>query len=573
MYCNKVAWGFGTYGVQAASELYFAKPAKDLTLNEAATIAGMLPAPQTLNPYTNIKASTRRRNYTLERMADDGYITRQTAKATEAEPIVTRGQPSRPPSVAPYFLEAVRQQLDAKYGAKAVYENGLVVHTGLDLDLQRAANRAVDDGVRRIDKLHGWRKPAHNLLDEKRNLDTWRDNRWRGDPAAGDVLPAIVTGVEGADIHVRVGTFSGVIGANGYAWTRKRPAALVRRGDLVEIRIAKVETDASTLTGSLEQPPLVQGAALAIDNHTGQILAMVGGDDFERSEFNRATQAMRQVGSLFKPFVYTAAIDRGYTTQSILDDTPASFDVGPNQPPYEPQNYDRQFLGDVTVRTALEDSRNVPTVRLMQALGPKEVIKYARDMGITTPIPEFLSVAIGAAESTLFQMVSAYSAFPNQGVRMTPLTILDVVDRDGNTLEQHRVEPHEAIRADTAYVLTDLLEGVVQHGTGAPAASIDWPLGGKTGTTDDYTDAWFIGFDPDITVGVWTGYDQKKPLGGNQTGTVAALPIWMDIMKSWVARRRADGGPTPEFTRPANIVTADTPLGTDVFIAGTEPGR
>jgi penicillin-binding protein 1A len=573
MYCNKVAWGFGTYGVEAASELYFDKPAKDLTLNEAATIAGMLPAPQNLNPYSNIKASTRRRNYTLERMADDGYITRETAKATEAEPIVTHGQPSRPPSVAPYFLEVVRQQLDAKYGAKAVYENGLVVHTGLDPELQRAANRAVDDGARRIDKLHGWRKPARNLVDEKRDLDTWRDNRWRGDPKAGDVLPAIVTSIEGADIHVRVGTFSGVIGAKGYAWTRKRPAALVRRGDLVEIRVASIGTDASTLTGSIEQPPLVQGAALAIDNHTGQILAMVGGDDFEHSEFNRATQAMRQVGSLFKPFVYTAAIDRGYTTQSLLDDSPASFDVGPNQPPYEPQNYDREFLGDVTVRLALEDSRNVPTVRLMAALGPKEVIKYARDLGITTPLPEFLSVAIGAAESTLTQMVSAYSAFPNQGVRMTPLTVLDVVDRDGNTLEQHRVEPHEAIRADTAYILTDLLEGVIQHGTGAPAASIDWPLGGKTGTTDDYTDAWFVGFDPDITVGVWVGYDQKKPLGGRQTGTVAALPIWMDIMKSWVARRRADGSPRPEFTRPANIVTADTPTGSDVFIAGTEPGR
>jgi penicillin-binding protein 1A len=573
MYCNKVAWGFGTYGVEAASELYFDKPAKDLTLNEAATIAGMLPAPQNLNPYSNIKAATRRRNYTLERMADDGYITREKARATEAEPIVTHGQPSRPRSVAPYFLEVVRQQLDANYGAKAVYENGLVVHTGLDPALQRAANRAVDEGVRRIDKLHGWRKPARNLVDEKRDLDTWRDNRWRGDPAAGDVLPAIVTGVEGADIHVRVGAFSGVIGAKGYAWTRKRPAALVRRGDLVEIRVGGVETKASTLTGSLEQPPLVQGAALAIDNHTGQILAMVGGDDFEHSEFNRATQAMRQVGSLFKPFVYTAAIDRGYTTQSILDDTPASFDVGPNQPPYEPQNYDREYLGDVTVRLALEDSRNVPTVRLMAALGPKEVIKYARDLGITTPLPAFLSVAIGAAESTLIQMVSAYSAFPNQGVRMTPLTVLDVVDRDGNTLEQHRVEPHEAIRADTAYILTDLLEGVIQHGTGAPAASIDWPLGGKTGTTDDYTDAWFIGFDPDITLGVWVGYDQKKPLGGNQTGTVAALPIWMDIMKSWVARRRADGSPRPEFTRPANIVTADTPTGPDVFIAGTEPGR
>jgi penicillin-binding protein 1A len=265
---------------------------------------------------------------------------------------------------------------------------------------------------------------------------------------------------------------------------------------------------------------------VAIENRTGQILAMVGGVSFERSQFNRAVQAQRQVGSLFKPFVYAAAIDRGYTTESVLDDSPASFIVGPNQPAYEPRNYDREFKGPVSLRTALAESRNVPAVRLMAALGPREVIRYARQMGVTSPLPEYLSVAIGAAESNLLEMTSAYSAFPNQGVRMTPIPVLEVVDREGSVLEQHRVEPHQALRADTAYILTSLLQSVVQYGSAASANSLKWPIGGKTGTTDDYTDAWFIGFDPEITVGVWVGFDQKRPIGANQTGTSAALPIW-----------------------------------------------
>jgi penicillin-binding protein 1A len=505
-------------------------------------------------------------------MADDGYITREMAKTTEAEPIVTHGQPSRPASIAPYFLEVVRDHLDEAYGTKAVYEGGLVVKTGIDPDLQRAANEALERGVRRIDKLRGFRKPARNLIAEHRDIASFKHSRWTRDPVEGEIQPAIVTSVEGSEIHVRIGRFSGTIGRAGYGWTRKTAAALVRAGDLIEVQIGKVDAQAATCTASLDQTPLVEGAVVALDNHTGQILALIGGDSFERSQFNRATQAMRQVGSLFKPFVYTAAVDRGYTTASMLDDSPVSYVVGPNQPAYEPQNYERRFEGPVTLRHALEESLNVPTVRLMAALGPKEVIGYARQMGITSPLPEYLSVAIGSAESTLLEMVSAYTTFPNQGVRVAPLPIIDVVDREGNVLEQHRAEPHEALRADTAYIMTSLLQGVVQHGTAATASSLGWPLGGKTGTTDDYTDAWFIGFDPDVTVGVWVGFDQKRPLGPNQTGAVAALPIWTDIMKSWIDRRRGAGGDPPEFQRPGNVVVVPTLRGPEVFIAGTEPG-
>jgi penicillin-binding protein 1A len=572
MYCNKVAWGNGTYGVEAASQLYFGKPAKALTLNEAATIAGILPAPQRYNPYTSLKAATYRRDYTLDRMVDQGYITAEVAAATKTEPIVTSSQPAHPRSIAPYFREVIRIELEDRYGAQALYEHGLTVRTGLDPDLQRAANKALDAGLRKIDKERAqFRKPSRNLLSEKRSIETYRHPRWTGDPVAGEMLPAVVMGVEGTDIVVRLDDWTGTIPRAGYAWTRRRAADLVQRGDMVEVLVKDVSSAGRTFAADLDQLPELEGAVVALDNRTGQILAMVGGASFERSQFNRATQAMRQVGSLFKPFVYTAAIDRGYTADSMLDDSPVSFNPGPNQPPYEPQNYDREFLGPVTLRDALADSRNVPTIRLMDALGPRAVINYARQLGISSDLPEVLSVAIGSAEATLLEMTSAYSAFPNQGVRMTPLYALQVTDREGNTLEQHRSQPQEAIRADTAYIVTHLLEGVVQHGTAASARALDWPVAGKTGTTDDYTDAWFVGFDPDITVGVWVGFDQKRPLGGNRTGTVVALPIWEDIMRTWIARRRLELPEPPEFVRPGNVVIAETPVGPEAFIVGTEP--
>jgi penicillin-binding protein 1A len=571
MYCNKVPWGNRTYGVEAAAQLYFGKPARDLTLEEAATLAGMLPAPQRLNPYSNVEAAARRRAYTLDRMVEEGYVSSEDAAAAKERPIVTRGEPSQPPSISRYFVEMIRTDLEAKYGTKAVYEDGLRVRTGLDPALQRAANKALDQGLRRIDRQRGFRRPTRNILADKGDLDSWRDPRWPRELTEGEIVPALVMEVLGTDIHVRIGRSPGVIERSGYqAWSRRPARDLVRPGDVIEVGIRSIDAATGRFSATLEQMPEVEGALVALDNRTGHILAMVGGVNFVRSQFNRATQAQRQVGSLFKPFVYAAAIDRGYTADSILDDSPASFVAGPNQPPYEPRNYDREFKGPISLRDALAQSRNVPAIRLMEALGPRQVIGYARRMGMTSPIPEVLSVAIGASEATLLEITSAYSAFPNQGIRMDPLSVLEVVDQDGNVLEQHRPQAHEALRADTAYIMTNLLQGVVQRGTAASAAALNWPLGGKTGTTDDYTDAWFIGFDPDITLGVWVGLDQKRPIGQNQTGTTAALPIWRQVMAEWIATRRGEGDP-PSFERPGNIVTTETASGTEVFIAGTEP--
>jgi len=570
MYANKMYWGHGIYGVEAASQLYFAKSVKDLTLNEAAMIAGIHQSNARQSPYNNMAAAIERRNYSLDRMVDNDFITKAEADAAKAMPIVTHGQPTPTPSSAPYFVETIRAQLEQRYGAKALYENGLVIRTGLDPELQRAATVALDTGVRRLDKLRGYRKPTRNVLAEQRTVENYRHPRWTRDIQVGDVIPAIVAGVTESGLRVRAGRLTGTVDKAGYEWTRRKPTDLGRVGDLIEVRVLKLD-NTETATFALEQIPVLQGAMVALENRTGQILAMVGGESFDRSQFNRATQAQRQVGSLFKPFVYAAAIDRGYTTQSLLDDSPASFTAGPNQPPYEPRNYDREYRGMITLRDALEDSRNVPTVRLMAALGPREVVNYAKRLGVTSPLPEYLSVAIGAAEGSLIEMTAAYAAFANQGVRMTPISILDVVGRDGTILEQHRAEPHEAIRADTAYITTSMLEGVIQHGTGQAAKVLDWPLAGKTGTTDDYSDAWFIGFDPNISVGVWVGFDQKKPIGTNQTGAVAALPIWQEIMKSWIARQRPAHAETPVFERPGNIVTVSTSRGPEVFIAGTQP--
>lgn len=569
MYCNQIYWGHGAYGAQAASRLYFDKPVTDLTLDEAALLAGIIQTPERQSPYVNREVATRQRNRALQRMAITGVISDAEAAEAGARPIVTTGAPVHA-ALAPYFLETIRQQLQQRYGAAAIYESGLTVRTGLDPLLQRTANEVMDRELRRLDKLGGFRRPARNLVAEQLDVDTYRLPRLSRTPAAGDVVPAVVLGIEGGAIRVRGAGWQGTIAPAGYAWTRRQATALVRRGDLIEARILSRTDDA--VTAELEQAPQVEGAVVAIENRTGQILAMVGGHSFGRSEFNRATQAMRQVGSTFKPFVYTAAIDRGYTATSILRDEPVRYNPGPGQPPWQPQNYDREFRGDITLRDALAASRNIPTIRLMDALGPAQVISYARRMGITSPLPEYLPVAIGAAEATLLEMTSAYSAYANQGVRVTPMPILQVTDREGNVLEEHRPEPHEALRADTAFVVAHLLQRAVQSGTATRARALNWPVGGKTGTTDDYTDAWFIGFDPEITLGVWVGRDLKQTIGPGQSGTAAALPAWVDIMRPWVERRRAELGGVPEFERPGNVIMVMTAGGLEAFIAGTEPG-
>ncbi len=589
IYCNQMYLGHGAYGVEAASRLYFQKSNKQLTLEEAALIAGIFQTPERQSPFVDVKRATQRRNVVLQRMADERYITQAQADAAKQKPIVTRGQPNQPPGIAPFFVEEVRKHIERQYGAKVLYENGLAVTTTLDPVLQGLANRALERGLRAYDKRHGWRRPTRNVIAEKHTVEGFKDDRWSRPMAAGDVVPAVVVAApKSGAARLRIGAYHADLERPGYAWTRRAaPADLFNPGDIVDVAITKIDAASGAATVTLEQSPLAEGAILAIDNRTGQIKAMVGGWSFSRSKFNRAVQAYRQLGSTFKPIVYTAAIDRGFTPSSIIVDAPVSYSAGNGQI-YSPHNYDHKFMGPVTLRYALEESRNVPAIKMMDTLGPKHVIEYAKRFGFEEDFPPYLPIALGAGDATLLDITSAYTTFPNQGVRMKPFFVLHVKDRDGNLLEENRGEPNDVIRADTAFVMTNMLRGVLSpRGTGARATSLasEWPLAGKTGTVDENTDAWFIGFDPHITVGVWLGFDDKrKSLGSAEQGAFAALPIWMDFMRAYIDGRPDKDDP-PEFQAPGNIVflAVDKSNGSvlpaettgsihEAFISGTQPG-
>jgi penicillin-binding protein 1A len=593
LYCNQIHFGHGTNGVEAAARLYFNTRAKDVSLAEAALIAGIIQSPARQSPYVDMAAATRRRNYVLQRMAEEGYISQADAEAAKASPIVLKGQPQPEKSIAPFYLEEVRKHLERQYGAKALYESGLAVTTTLDPVLQQFANRAIEKGLRTYDKRHGWRRPTRNILDEKHTVDAYRDERWSRPFRVGDVVPAVVAALgkpaPAGGARLLIGPYHADLAREGFAWTRRTSATdLVSVGDLVDVEIKALNDETNTATVSLEQTPLAEAAMLVLDNHTGQVKAMIGGWDFQRSKFNRAVQAYRQLGSTFKPFVYTAAIDRGFTPASIIVDSPVVYPAGNGQI-YSPQNYDHTFLGPITLRYALEESRNIPAIKMMAEIGPKNVLDYAKRFGFEEDFPPYLPIALGAGDATLMEVTSAYTTFPNQGMRMKPWSILNVKDREGNLLEQNRPEPSDVIGADSAFVMTSILRGVLSpRGTGARAADMaaHWPLAGKTGTVDNNTDAWFIGFDPDITVGVWIGLDDKrKSLGGDEQGAKAALPIWMDFMQAYIDSRPDKDNP-PSFQAPGNIVflAVDKSTGaaasqespgtiTDAFIAGTEPGR
>jgi len=589
IYCNQMYLGHGAYGVEAASRLYFNKSNKQLNLEEAALIAGIFQTPERQSPFIDMRRATQRRNVVLQRMADEHYITQDQAEAAKKRPIVTRGAPNQPPGIAPFFVEEVRKHLERHYGAKTLYENGLAVTTTLDPKLQEIGNKAIEHGLRAYDKRHGWRKPARNVLAEGHTIDGFKEERWSRPMAVGDVVPAVVvTAPKTGPARLRIGTYHADLGREGFTWTRKASTAdLFKPGDLVDVAIVKIDDGAGALTVTLDQTPLAEGALLAIENRTGQVKAMIGGWSFSRSKFNRAVQAYRQLGSTFKPIVYTAAIDRGFTPTSTIVDAPVSYPAGNGQT-YSPHNYDHKFLGPITLRYALEESRNIPAIRMMDTLGPKNVLDYAKRFGFEEDFPPYLPIALGAGDATLLDITSAYTTFPNQGVRMKPYFVLNVKDRDGNLLEENRGEPSDVIRADTAYVMTNMLRGVLStRGTGARAASLaaQWPLAGKTGTVDDNTDAWFVGFDPDLTVGIWIGNDDKrKSLGYDEQGSKAALPMWMEFMKAYIDGRPDKDDP-PEFPAPGNIVflnvdqsngaivSPDTPASIrEAFISGTQPG-
>src|SRR5450755_1018483 len=543
LYANQIYLGHGVYGFEAGANFYFGKKAKDLNLEEAAVLAGLPKAPNAYSPINNPERALHRRNLVINNMLEDGKITAEEAQRAKNSPIRLNVQ-GEPNSIAPYFVEELRQYLEKKYGSEEVHEKGLRVYTSLNVEMQKAANLAVLDGLAAYEHRHGWKGSLLNVVANGESLADYRHVDWDGDLSAGNFVHALVTAVGPQYATIKFGPYQAELGPAEIKWTRyASPTQFLTRGDLVYVKILELNGTQSRV--SLEQASGVQGALLALDNSTGDVKAMVGGRSFDESKFNRATQALRQVGSSFKPYIYTAAIDQGMTPDDTVLDAPVSFPGGPNGP-WVPHNYDGKFEGVITFRRALAHSRNIPALKVTERVGGiKTVIEYARKFGITSPLPPYLPVALGAADITLWEQTAAFTTFPNDGVRVAPRMIRKVEDYDGRVLEENYPEVKDVVSARTARIMVDMLREVVLHGTGAAAAKLNHPLGGKTGTTNDFTDAWFVGFSPSLTCGVWVGFDEKKTLGNKETGAVAALPIWMDFMRVALQGRESEDFAAP----------------------------
>ncbi len=556
LYANQIFLGHGAYGFEAGAEFYFSKRAKDLTLDEAAILAGLPKAPNYYSPLNNPERALRRRNIVLNAMLEDGKITAAQAAAAKAAPLQLRVQ-TDPNWLAPYFAEEIRRYLEKKYGSEEVHEGGLRVYTTLNKEMQEAANRALLDGVATYERRHGWQGRLQNLVAAGLDFDKYEHPDWDEPMFAGSYVHALVVAVTPALATVRFGRYRGDILPADIAWTgHKKPGEILARGDIVYVRIVSL-SPSGTAKVALEQDSGAQGALMAIDNATGDVKAMVGGRDFDESKFNRATQAQRQVGSSFKPYVYTAAVEEGAMPDDVILDAPVTFSTASG--PYSPHNYDGKFEGNITLRRAFAQSRNIPALKLEQRVTVDKVIQYTRKFGITSPLPPVLPLALGAADISLQEQTSAFTTFPNDGVRVTPRYIRKVSDYDGRVLEENFPDVHDVISPRTARIMTYFLREVVLHGTGYQASKLNHPLAGKTGTTNDFTDAWFIGFSPSLTCGVWVGFDEKKPLGKKETGAMAALPIWIDFMKAALQNRTDEDFPPPPDLPRSAVAKVDTP--------------
>lgn len=610
LYCNQFYLGHGTWGVEAAAQLYFGKSVSDLTLPEAALIAGIFRGPAIYSPYNNAKVTLNRRNHVLNRMAEEGFINPQQAEELKKLPLDVLPLRRRSTEPGAYFYEEVRKYVEKKYGDEVLYRGGLKIYTTLNLDYQKYAEEAVDRGLRAQDKKNGWRQDKRNLLAEgKTELDkVWLDSWDSLEPVPGKAEEAIVLEVGRAEARVKLKNYTGLLTNKGIEWTKARYLTnLIKPGDVILVEVQTVNEAEKTARVNLDQEPAVEGAFIALDVATGQIKAMVGGYSFRRSQFNRATQALRQTGSAIKPIFYTAALEKGFTPASVIVDEPTNFVDKWTGEPWSPKNYDGEYHGAVTLRTGLEGSRNVVTAKLLDYLSPQVGVEYCRRFGITSTIYPYLSLALGSFEITLQELVSAFSVFPNKGLRARPYFIVRIEDKDGNILEENIPQTEEVISPQIAYMMTYLLQGVVQRGTAVAAASLNWPLGGKTGTTNKFTDAWFVGFSPSLCAGVWVGYDAKFTLGERQSGAVVALPIWRDFFARVIEDKKKEFAASQpveatteetstltnqeailieDFEVPPNLVfvTIDRKTGLlaspvckypfqEVFLPGTEPNR
>ena len=583
-YLNKIFLGGSIYGVEAASRYYFGKPVKEIGLAEAALISGIIPNPNGLYSIFRRRDNVlKRRNYVLLKMMLLKLISIKEYQEALAVRLPEKPADAGGESLADYFTEDTRKYLEAKYGDNLLYKGGLKVFTTLNGETQKWAEDALREGLRALDKRRGWRsgEKLFNLAENKLDINQYQLPAWenaRIEPA--QIVEGVVLEAGKAKATVRIAGFTGELKAAGAQWTRRPLARLLKVGDVALFRIQAVDKDKKTLELGLEQEPEVDGALLAVDNKTGEIKAMVGGYAFEKSKFNRAIQALRQTGSAFKPIIYTAALEHGFSAATIIQDEPFSYIDDWTGQLWEPHNHKGDFLGPLTLRRGLELSRNVVTARILQAITPEVGVEYAKKFGISSDLKPFMSLALGAFEVTLKEMVEAYTVFPNLGTRVNAYFIRSIRDLDNNIIEENSPERKQVIEKETAFIMNYLLRGVVRSGTGWRARDLPAPVGGKTGTTNDFTDAWFIGFTPSVTVGVWVGFDQKKSLGEEQTGNEAALPIFVKFMENYLKKYPEAG----KFSPPSGVYMIDIdkytgklltpdclyPL-SEAFLPGTEP--
>ncbi len=587
MYANQVYLGHGAYGVEAASRLYFGKAARELSLAEAALLAGMIQNPERLrNPISNPEGALSRRNQVLKSMRKLGFIDDSAMQEALAQPLGASIHRERL-GAGSYFVEAVRQRLDQHFGSEAVYKDGLEVHTTMDPALQQAAQKAVREGLVALDMAQGFRKPRNVVADGTAPApEDYQDPSWRDlELKPGAMVRAVVTVVSANEAELAIGASSARLPRKNAKWTGTTSLArILHPGDLVLVRLPDPLPEGGDLPDvKLLQEPALEGALVALDNQTGAVLALVGGYDFTRSEFNRALQAQRQCGSAFKPFVYLTAFQQGYTPADTLFDAPFLLPDAHGELTYCPKNYYGKYYGITTLRRALELSHNATAVKLQQLVGGEAVVDTARAFGITTPLHPYASLALGALEVRLIDLTRAYAGFASLGETPNPFLVSSVVDRNGTVRERTFPSSKQVVPPAVDYLLVNVLRGVVERGTGAAAASLPAHLGGKTGTTDDYTDAWFVGFSPRITVGVWVGRDLKEPIGRNMTGAHAALPIWMSFMKTYLDGLSEEER-SEDFRVPAGVVFTPVDLDTGLraipscpkvvlesFLDGTEP--
>nr|WP_319397158.1 PBP1A family penicillin-binding protein [uncultured Desulfobacter sp.] len=576
LYLNQIYLGHGAYGVEAASENYFGKHVKDLTLAECAVLAGLPQAPSRYSPFHHPELARQRQVYTLNRMKEEGMIS--NLEATEALNAKLDIKPRKNWFIerVPCYTEHVRRYVEKKYGKDMLYTQGLSIHTAVNIELQKIARDAVNQGLLDLDKRCGYRGPIKNIPalqveDFSRSVAEELDG---SRPVKGEVYKGVVLKVDDHNgvTRVRVGNVTGIIRLDTMKWARKpnskvsyhyaqikKPSQALKNGDVIYLDVLEEMTAEKEYEFALYQEPVAQSALLSIEAETGHVKAMIGGRDFRDSQFNRAIQSRRQPGSAFKPILYAAALDKGYTPATTIIDSPVVYEDKIHDRVWKPNNYAHKFYGPTLLRQALTKSRNIVSIKILQDIGISYVINYAKKLGITSPLAQDLSISLGSSGVSLLELTKAYSVFSNLGYLIEPVFITGIYDRDNRLLESSRLIRKKVIDMGTAYLMTNLLESVVQAGTGQRVKALNRPAAGKTGTTNDLHDAWFMGFTPRYTTGVWVGLDQGAPIGRGETGSRAASPIWLDYMQ-----HALEGKSVREFTVPEGIISvkidADTGL-------------